>query len=36
MVHGALLKLQALLANPKHFLNYLTGKPVIVKLKWGM
>ncbi|KAI6682575.1 hypothetical protein NL676_036456 [Syzygium grande] len=22
--------------NPKPFLNNLTGKPVIVKLKWGM
>ena len=22
--------------NPKPFLNALTGKPVIVKLKWGM
>lgn len=22
--------------NPKPFLNGLTGKPVIVKLKWGM
>src|SRR4051794_29693198 len=22
--------------NPKPFLNELTGKPVIVKLKWGM
>jgi len=22
--------------NPKPFLNSLTGKPVIVKLKWGM
>ncbi|RUS19456.1 small nuclear ribonucleo protein F [Endogone sp. FLAS-F59071] len=22
--------------NPKPFLNDLTGKPVIVKLKWGM
>uniref|UniRef100_A0A7S0SJP6 Sm protein F n=1 Tax=Mantoniella antarctica TaxID=81844 RepID=A0A7S0SJP6_9CHLO len=22
--------------NPKPFLNQLTGKPVIVKLKWGM
>lgn len=24
------------LINPKPFLNGLTGKPVIVKLKWGM
>ncbi len=22
--------------NPKPFLNGLTGKPIIVKLKWGM
>lgn len=22
--------------NPKPFLNGLTGKPVMVKLKWGM
>ena len=22
--------------NPKPFLNDLTGKPVIAKLKWGM
>jgi len=22
--------------NPKPFLNSLTGKPVVVKLKWGM
>ena len=22
--------------NPKPFLNGLTGKPVVVKLKWGM
>ena len=22
--------------NPKPFLNDLTGKPVIIKLKWGM
>lgn len=22
--------------NPKPFLNELTGKPVMVKLKWGM
>jgi small nuclear ribonucleoprotein F len=25
-----------LIVNPKPFLNDLTGKPVIVKLKWGM
>ena len=24
------------LVNPKPFLQDLTGKPVIVKLKWGM
>lgn len=28
--------LQAVPLNPKPFLNGLTGKPVIVKLKWGM
>lgn len=28
--------LQALPMNPKPFLNALTGKPVMVKLKWGM
>ncbi|KAI8805889.1 hypothetical protein BJ742DRAFT_389233 [Cladochytrium replicatum] len=27
---------QTVLVNPKPFLNDLTGKPVIVKLKWGM
>ena len=27
---------QAMPLNPKPFLNGLTGKPVIVKLKWGM
>ncbi|KAI0985949.1 hypothetical protein GJ496_002212 [Pomphorhynchus laevis] len=27
---------QAQIKNPKPFLNGLTGKPVIVKLKWGM
>ena len=27
---------QAVPVNPKPFLNELTGKPVIVKLKWGM
>lgn len=30
------LYLQAMALNPKPFLNQLTGKPVIVKLKWGM
>lgn len=28
--------LQSLPLNPKPFLNGLTGKPVMVKLKWGM
>ena len=28
--------LQTVPVNPKPFLNDLTGKPVIVKLKWGM
>ena len=28
--------MQAMPLNPKPFLNGLTGKPVIVKLKWGM
>ena len=28
--------LQTIPMNPKPFLNDLTGKPVIVKLKWGM
>ena len=27
---------QTIPVNPKPFLNNLTGKPVIVKLKWGM
>lgn len=31
-----ILILQAMPLNPKPFLNGLTGKPVIVKLKWGM
>ena len=26
----------ALPLNPKPFLNGLTGKPIMVKLKWGM
>uniref|UniRef100_A0A3Q1FVC2 Small nuclear ribonucleoprotein F n=3 Tax=Clupeocephala TaxID=186625 RepID=A0A3Q1FVC2_9TELE len=30
------LFLQSLPLNPKPFLNGLTGKPVMVKLKWGM
>jgi hypothetical protein len=28
--------MQSIPVNPKPFLNELTGKPVIVKLKWGM
>ena len=28
--------LQGMPLNPKPFLNGLTGKPVVVKLKWGM
>uniref|UniRef100_A0A8C7H5Z5 Small nuclear ribonucleoprotein F n=3 Tax=Oncorhynchus TaxID=8016 RepID=A0A8C7H5Z5_ONCKI len=28
--------LDSLPLNPKPFLNGLTGKPVMVKLKWGM
>uniref|UniRef100_A0A8C6VGT1 Sm protein F n=1 Tax=Naja naja TaxID=35670 RepID=A0A8C6VGT1_NAJNA len=28
--------MQSLPLNPKPFLNGLTGKPVMVKLKWGM
>lgn len=28
--------MQTMPLNPKPFLNGLTGKPVIVKLKWGM
>ena len=27
---------QTVPVNPKPFLNDLTGKPVVVKLKWGM
>ena len=27
---------QAMPINPKPYLNGLTGKPVITKLKWGM
>ena len=27
---------QTMPLNPKPFLNGLTGKPVIVRLKWGM
>lgn len=32
----SLLPFQSLPMNPKPFLNGLTGKPVMVKLKWGM
>lgn len=28
--------MQTVPVNPKPFLNGLTGKPIIVKLKWGM
>ncbi|TKY68254.1 small nuclear ribonucleoprotein F [Spatholobus suberectus] len=31
-----LLTMATIPVNPKPFLNNLTGKPVIVKLKWGM
>lgn len=31
-----LILLQSVPVNPKPFLNELTGKPVVVKLKWGM
>nr|GEW52096.1 probable small nuclear ribonucleoprotein F [Tanacetum cinerariifolium] len=31
-----LLTMATVPVNPKPFLNNLTGKPVIVKLKWGM
>merc|ERR1712083_546776 len=30
------LNMSALPMNPKPFLNGLTGKPIMVKLKWGM
>lgn len=26
----------SMIMNPKPFLNDLTGKPVVVRLKWGM
>merc|ERR1719430_2727374 len=32
----SLLNMSTLPMNPKPFLNGLTGKPVLVKLKWGM
>jgi small nuclear ribonucleoprotein F len=31
-----IMSLAAVPLNPKPFLNNLTGKPVLVKLKWGM
>lgn len=31
-----MLPAQTVPVNPKPFLNDLTGKPVVVKLKWGM
>uniref|UniRef100_G3WG39 Sm protein F n=1 Tax=Sarcophilus harrisii TaxID=9305 RepID=G3WG39_SARHA len=33
---GAVSTTKSLPLNPKPFLNGLTGKPVMVKLKWGM
>lgn len=30
------LPFQTMPLNPKPFLNGLTGKPVVVRLKWGM
>ncbi|KAM7522507.1 hypothetical protein LguiA_012409 [Lonicera macranthoides] len=37
MAVSALLQIKTTVpVNPKPFLNNLTGKPVIVKLKWGM
>lgn len=35
-VNEKYFSLQTLPLNPKPFLNGLTGKPVMVKLKWGM
>ncbi|KAK4774850.1 hypothetical protein SAY86_009785 [Trapa natans] len=38
-IHGSIIckfTWQTIPVNPKPFLNNLTGKPVIVKLKWGM
>lgn len=32
----AVLTVQTVPVNPKPFLNELTGKVVVVKLKWGM
>lgn len=34
--HVPWLHAQTVPVNPKPFLNELTGKTVIVKLKWGM
>ncbi|CAN6915405.1 unnamed protein product, partial [Brassica oleracea] len=34
--HHSWLFVQTIPVNPKPFLNNLTGKTVIVKLKWGM
>lgn len=36
MIYVLFLRCQGLPMNPKPFLNGLTGKPVLVKLKWGM
>ena len=36
MIFSFAYLLQTVPVNPKPFLNDLTGKPVIVKLKWGM
>lgn len=35
-LHIVYIRTQAMPLNPKPFLNSLTGKPVVVKLKWGM
>ncbi|XP_035577998.1 small nuclear ribonucleoprotein F-like [Zalophus californianus] len=35
-LHHLLVVAMSLPLNPKPFLNALTGKPVMVKLKWGM
>ncbi|KAH7294482.1 hypothetical protein KP509_27G002400 [Ceratopteris richardii] len=35
-LHLLSISMAAIPVNPKPFLNNLTGKPVIVKLKWGM
>merc|ERR1711962_1720945 len=36
LINVFIYKMAALPMNPKPFLNALTGKPVMVKLKWGM